>query len=331
MLCVGIDLGGTNIAAGVVGEDCRILAKAACPTRAPRPAEEICRDMATAAREALEKAGVTERDVAWVGIGAPGVANPVTGQVEFSNNLAFHHAPVGRLMEDLLGKPIYLENDANAAAYGETLAGAAKGAKNAVAVTLGTGVGGGVVLDGKIYSGFNFAGGELGHTVFVHGGEPCTCGRLGCWEAYASVTALIRQTRRAMEENPSSVMWQIAGSLERVNGKTSFDAMRQGDPAGTAVVDTYIRYVAGGIVNIVNIFQPEIICIGGGISKEGDTLLNPVRAIVERERYRRYSQKQTKILAARLGNDAGIIGAAFLGRQWGDGTKGGNKADDAVR
>lgn len=330
MICVGIDLGGTNIAAGVVNEAYQVLAKASIPTRAPRPVEEICNDMAAVCRKALQQAGISEQEVAWYGIGSPGVANPVTGEVEYANNLAFHHAPVGPLMERLVGKKVYLENDANAAAYGEMLAGAGRGTDSCVAVTLGTGVGGGVVLNGKIFSGSNFAGGELGHTVLVQGGEPCTCGRRGCWEAYASATALIRQTCRAMEQHPESVMWRLAGSLDQVNGRTAFDAMREGDSAGKAVVDSYIGYVACGVTNIVNVFQPEVLCIGGGISKEGETLLAPIRAIVERERYSRYSQKQTKICAAQLGNDAGIIGAAFLGKQNDQTGKGGNTAHDAV-
>lgn len=330
MICVGIDLGGTNIAAGVVNETYQVLAKESIPTRVPRPVEEICNDMAAVCRKALRKAGVSAQEVAWYGIGSPGVANPVTGEVEYANNLAFHHAPVGPLMEKLAGKQVYLDNDANAAAYGEMLAGAGKGVQSCVAVTLGTGVGGGVILNGKIFSGSNFAGGELGHTVLVQGGEPCTCGRLGCWEAYASATALIRQTRLAMEQHPDSVMWQLAGTLDQVNGKTAFDAMRMGDPSGKAVVDAYIGYVASGVTNIINIFQPEVLCIGGGVSKEGETLLAPIRKIVEQERYSKYSKKQTKICAAQLGNDAGIIGAAFLEKQCNHDRKEGNVVHGAV-
>lgn len=330
MICVGIDLGGTNIAAGVVDETYRVLAKASIPTRVPRPAEEICVDIVAAARKALQEAGVPEQEVAWYGVGSPGVANPATGEVEYANNLDFHHVPVCAMINRLTGKPVYLDNDANAAAYGELLAGAGKGIQSCIAVTLGTGVGSGIILDGKIFSGSNFAGGELGHTVLVWGGEACTCGRLGCWEAYASATALIRQTRRAMEQHPDSAMWRLAGGLEKVDGRTAFDAMREGDSAGKAVVDTYIGYVASGVTNIVNIFQPEVVCIGGGISKEGETLLAPLRKIVERERYSRYSKKQTKICAAQLGNDAGIIGAAFLGTQGGRQKEGGNVAHGSV-
>ena len=216
-------------------------------------------------------------------------------------------------LEERLHKPVCVENDANAAAYGELVAGAAKGKSSCVCITLGTGVGGGVIIDGKIMAGHNFAGAELGHTVIVVDGEPCTCGRRGCWEAYASATGLIRQTKRAMEAHRDSQMWALAGNLEQVNGRTAFDAMRKGDAAGEAVVDDYIRYIACGLVNMINIFQPEVLCVGGGICNEGETLMKPLREYIERERYSQYSDKQTEICVAQLGNDAGIIGAAYLG------------------
>ncbi|MBQ7038411.1 MAG: ROK family protein [Clostridia bacterium] len=313
MVTIGIDLGGTNIVAGVVDKEYRILAHAKCKTKAQRPATEILDDMARVSREAVEKAGLTMDDVEYVGIGAPGTCNAETGQVEYANNLPFNNVPLKNMMHERLGKPIYLENDANAAAWGEVKAGAAKGAASCVCVTLGTGVGGGIVIDGKIYTGFNYAGAEIGHTVIVKDGAPCTCGRKGCWEAYASATALVEQTRAAMKEHPDSIMWELAGSLERANGLTAFDAMRAGDAAGKAVVDAYIDYVAAGVINMINIFQPEVICIGGGVSKEGETLLAPMREKIERERYSRYSARQSKLCVATLGNDAGVIGAACLG------------------
>ena len=218
------------------------------------------------------------------------------------------------MLIDKLGCPnVYVENDANCAALGEAVAGCGHGAKDFVAVTLGTGVGSGIIIDGKIVSGANNAGGECGHTVIVVDGEPCTCGRKGCWEAYASATALINQTRRAMEEYPDSIMHELAKEEGKVSGRTAFDAMRRGDIAGIKVVDKYCKYVACGLINLVNIFQPEIICIGGGICNEGETLLRPIRRYVESERYSVYSKIQSKICKAELGNDAGIIGAAILG------------------
>ncbi|MBR5540094.1 MAG: ROK family protein [Clostridia bacterium] len=313
MVTIGIDLGGTNIVAGVVDEQYRIIASATCKTKAQRPADAIVDDMVRVSREAVEKAGLTMDDVTYVGVGAPGTCNADSGVVEYANNLPFHNLPLKSMMNDRMGKPIYIENDANAAAWGEFKAGAAKGAASCVCVTLGTGVGGGIVLDGKIYDGFNFAGAEIGHTVIMRDGEPCTCGRKGCWEAYASATALIRQTRAAMQRHPDSNMWDLAGSLQGANGLTAFDAMRAGDAAGKAVVEAYIDYVAVGVINMINIFQPEVVCIGGGVSKEGETLLAPMREKIERERYSRYSARQSKLCAATLGNDAGVIGAACLG------------------
>ena len=313
MVTIGIDLGGTNIVAGVVDGTYRILASAKCKTLAQRPVEEIVADMVRLTHEAVQRAGLTMDDVTGVGVGVPGACNAQTGVVEYTANLPFVDFPLGEIMGKELGKPIYLGNDASAAALGEIKAGAAKGAKNCVCVTLGTGVGGGIVIGGKVYDGFNFCAGEIGHTVIVKDGEPCGCGRRGCWEAYASATALVRQTREAMKAHPESAMWRIAGSLENTNGRTAFDAMREGDVVGKAVVDAYIEYVAIGVTNMINIFQPEIVCLGGGICKEGETLLAPIRAFVERERYSRFSKKQSKLCVAALGNDAGVIGAACLG------------------
>ena len=193
--------------------------------------------MAEAAREAVAATGLTMDDIASVGVGRPGTCNADTGIVEYSNNLRFENLPLRDLLKDMLGKEIYIENDANAAALGEAVAGAARGAQSCVCITLGTGVGGGIIIDGKVYGGFNFAGAELGHTVIVVDGEPCTCGRNGCWESYASATALISQTKSAMQANPDSKMWQISGSIGKVDGRTAFDAMRAGDTAGKQVVD----------------------------------------------------------------------------------------------
>ena len=313
MYRIGIDLGGTNIVAGVVNDNHEIISRAKCKTRLPRPAEEILADMAEMARQAAKEAGLSMEDIEYVGVGCPGTCNGDTGVVEYSNNLRFENVALRDDLSKLTGKPVYIENDANAAALGEAVAGAAKGAQSCVCITLGTGVGSGIIINGKIYGGFNFAGAELGHTVIMVDGEPCTCGRCGCWEAYASATALIRQTRRAMEAHKDSAMWQIAGSLDKVDGRTAFDAMRAGDAVGKAVVDQYIAYIATGLINVINIFQPEVMCIGGGICKEGDALLIPLQEHIRRERYSKFSSHQTRLCVATLGNDAGVIGAAFLG------------------
>ncbi len=313
MVRVGIDLGGTNIVAGVVDDNYTILATAKRKTNLPRPAEEIIKDMAELVGEAVAKANMSMSEVRFVGVGCPGTCNQDSGIVEYSNNLRFEQVALKADLEKLTGKTVYIENDANVAALGEALAGAGKGAESCVCVTLGTGVGSGIVLNGQLYDGFNFAGAEIGHSVIVVDGEPCTCGRNGCWEAYASATALVRQTKVAMEAHPESKMNDLAREHGRVTGRTSFDAMRQGDSVAKEVVDTYIGYVACGLVNVVNIFQPEVLCVGGGICNEGETLLKPLQQKLEEERYSKYCKKQTKLCVATLGNDAGIIGAAFLG------------------
>ena len=311
---IGIDLGGTNIKAGVVNEDYEIIAKATTKTLLPRPAEEICADMAKVSLEAVEQAGLTLDDIESVGIGTPGTANSATGIIEYSNNLGFLNLPVVEIMQKHINKPVYVENDANAAAYGEFVAGAAKGANDAVCITLGTGVGGGIIINGKIYSGFNFAGAEIGHTVVDPNGPECTCGRKGCFEVFSSATGLVRMTKEAMLEDKSSVMWQMNEADGKVSARTAFNAMRAGDRAGKAVVDKYIKYLACGITNTINIFQPDILCIGGGVCNEGDPLLLPLKEIVAKEVYTKNSAKNTEIVIAKLGNDAGIIGAAFLGQ-----------------
>lgn len=313
MYRLGIDLGGTNIAAGVVDEDYKIIGTGKVKTGAHRSNDEIADDMAKAARMAIKDAGIDISEITAMGIGSPGSVIPSKGIVATSNNLKFSNLPLCAMMKERLGVDFYIENDANAAAYGELLAGAGKGCKNFVAITLGTGVGSGIIIDGKIFSGSNNAGGELGHTVIVVDGEACTCGRKGCWETYASATALIRQTKAEMKANKESVMWKLCdGDIDRVNGKTAFDAMRENDESGIKVVNEYLRYVAIGITNVINIFQPEVLCIGGGISKEGDVLTKPITQLVTNERYSKNIEKQTVVKVAALGNDAGIIGAAFL-------------------
>lgn len=316
MYTIGIDLGGTNIVASVVDDDYNIIGTSKTPTNAPRSADEIFDDIADVCEEAVKAAGLTMEDIDSVGMGTPGTVNQ-DGIIEFANNLAFNNVPARTMLAKRINKPeekVFIENDANCAALGEAYAGCGNGAKDFVAVTLGTGVGSGVIIGGKIVNGVNYAGGECGHMVIVVDGEQCSCGRKGCWEAYASATALIRQTKKAMEEYPYSLMHKLAKEEGKVSGRTAFDAMRLGDIAGIKVVDDYIKYVACGLINIVNALQPEIICIGGGICNEGETLMKPLRRFVQSERYSIHSKIQTKIVKAELGNDAGVIGAALLGK-----------------
>ena len=309
---IGIDLGGTNIVAGVVNENYEILEKASVKTNLPRPSEEIAADMAKVTKEAVEKAGLTMEDIQWIGVGTPGVANSATGIIEYSNNLGFKNTPMVQYLEAALGKPTFIENDANAAAYGEYVAGAAKGAKNAVCITLGTGVGAGIVIDGKIYSGSNFGGAEVGHTVISVDGPQCTCGRKGCFEAYSSATGLVNTTREYAEKNPGSLMAKLIKQEGKVSARTAYQAMKQGDPVGLEVTEQYVKYLAVGITNVINIFQPDILCIGGGVCNEGDTLLVPLKKAVAEQVYTRNSAKNTEIVICSLGNAAGLIGAAML-------------------
>jgi len=314
MYKLGIDLGGTNIVAGVVDGDFKIVGTGKRKTNVAGGAEAIADDMAAAVFDAIKDAGLELDDIEDMGIGAPGTIDYAAGSVSYSNNLYFYDVPLAAMMKDRVGKNFYIENDANAAAYGEYIAGAGKGTNNFIAITLGTGVGSGIIVDGKILSGSNNAGGEMGHTVILMNGERCTCGRNGCWEAYASATALVNQTKQAMERYPGSIMWDLCErDLDRVSGRTAFNAMRRGDEAGRRVVEQYIEYIAAGIANVLNIFQPDMICIGGGVSKEGDTLVNPIKQIVNGENYARNFTDDVVIKTASLGNDAGIIGAAYLG------------------
>ena len=314
MYYLGIDLGGINIAAAVVDESGHILGRDSRPTP-HAPGEVVVDHMAAAAREAAGQAGVSLEEIASVGVGSPGAIDPRAGLVINWYNLGFDHVPLSALLAQRLGLEVFLENDANAAALGEYAAGAGKGSASMAAITLGTGVGGGAVLGGKLYTGFNYAGMEVGHFVLEYNGRPCKCGRRGCFESYCSATALIKRTREEMQRHPDSLLWQAAGgNLDRVEGRTSFDAMAQGDPVAKAVVDEYASYLGCGVASLVNILQPEVFCIGGGVANAGETLLAPVRAIVEREDYARNSLRRCRVVRAQLGNDAGIIGAALLPR-----------------
>lgn len=320
MYSIGIDLGGTNIAVGIVDENYQIVAKGSVPTNAKRPADEITADIAALCRQLVSDAKLSMSDIAFAGMATPGTANSATGVIEYANNLPFYMYPMCEKLSALLnGTKVYIENDANAAAKAEAMAGAAKGAKFSVMITLGTGVGGGIVLDGQVYAGFNFAGAELGHIVIEKDGRPCSCGRRGCWEAYSSATGLINMTREKLEEcrkNGRETVMEtlVGGDLTHISGKTAFVAARQGDAAGAEVVNEYIDYLACGLANIINIFQPNVLSIGGGICREGDYLLKPLEERVFSEVYTKTREPKTKLVIAELGNDAGIVGAASLGR-----------------
>ncbi len=318
MYRIGIDLGGTNIAAGIVNEKFEIVKKKSVPTGAERETKYIMDDMAELCRSVCADVGITLSDVEAIGIASPGVANHTDGIIEYANNIPFRRFRICEELGKRLGiANIHVENDANAAAWGEAIAGAAKGTKSSVMITLGTGVGGGVIIDSKVFSGFNYAGAELGHTVIEVGGRQCSCGRRGCWEAYSSATALINMTKEKLEECEKSgrktAMTEMVAKYGKVSGRTAFDGMRAGDGAATEVVDMYLKYLKCGIVNMINIFQPEVISIGGGISGEGQPLVDMMIDGIREEQYGTDFVSNTKVCIAKLGNDAGLIGAAFLG------------------
>ena len=315
MYRIGIDLGGTNIAVGIVNDEHKIIVKKSTPTLAKRPAEEIVADMARVCLEACRELGVDIKDIANIGIASPGIANPVNGCVEYANNLPFRRFPIVQLLSENLGVDkslIKIANDANAAAWGEAVAGAARGTANSIMVTLGTGVGGGIIIDNKILVGFNSAAGEIGHIVIEQDGAPCGCGRRGCWESYSSATALIRMTKEAIEECKKTGRYTSMLKAERISGRTACDAMRAGDEVGTEVYNKYVKYLATGITNLVNIFQPEVISLGGGVSNEGQSLIDAITPYVRAEQYGGDVVALTQLRIATLGNDAGIIGAAAL-------------------
>lgn len=312
---LGIDIGGTNISAGVVDESYAMLSKEKVKTLNERPYSDVLSDIIKAANAAVHAAGITFDEVECVGVGCPGTCNRETGCVEYANNLHWENVPLAADLEKALGKRTYFDNDANVAAYGEYLAGAAKGAKNAVVITLGTGVGAGIIINGEIYSGSNFAGAEIGHTVIVFDGAQCSCGRKGCFEAYSSATGLIRMTKEAVVRNPSSLIKELAEADGKYSARTAFNAAKLHDETGIEVVDSYIKHLACGIANTINVFQPDILCIGGGVCNEGDNLLLPLKKLVAENIYSKNSTKNTEIVICSLGNNAGIIGAAMLGKK----------------
>ena len=309
MNTISIDLGGTRVKLGVVSEG-RVVESARLASNSQNGFQPLMPEL-----ERICKAWQEQYEISRMGIAFPSLVDVDKKQVLGHNN-KFADC-VGFDLEGWVkasfSLPMVLENDANAAALGEFVAGAGMGHRSLVAVTLGTGVGSGAVLEGKLYTGFNYAGMESGHTVIHRGGRECTCGRKGCWEAYASATGLIRSTREAMERNVDSALWRLVPTLEEVNGKTPFDAAQAGDAVAQAVLDEYVEDLACGLANLINLFQPEVLCIGGGVSAQGEALLAPVRTILDREEFTRFSPRRTQVRTARLGNDAGIIGAALLG------------------
>ncbi len=316
---VGIDLGGTNIKAGVVNSDGVILNKKSVKTNAKRPMEDIVRDMGKLAIEVIADADLEKKDIVAIGIGSPGTPDNKTGYLVYSNNLPFNMAPMRYIIREMIKLPVFIDNDANCAAMAESVAGAAKDVSDSVTITLGTGIGSGVIINQRIFSGFNQAGAEFGHTVLVSGGVPCTCGRKGCFESYGSASALIRMTKEAAEAHPESKLNDLIADKDgKINAKVPFDAMRMGDKVAAVVVDTYLDYLSDGLANVINAYMPEVLVIGGGVCNEGDPLLIPLREKTMSKPYFGPGVRKTEIRLAKMGNDAGIVGAAMMGKSCAD-------------
>lgn len=309
---IGIDLGGTNIAAGIVDESGVILCKDSVPTGASRPKEEIIDDIAALCRTLTAKMELTLSEIDSVGIAVPGGVDEKSGEILFTPNIPFSGLNICEILSEKLdGIRVRVANDANAATLAEVFAGAAKGADNAVMITLGTGVGGGIVIDKKIYSGSNGLAAEIGHFVLQMDGEKCGCGRRGCFEAYASATALIRMTKEELNTCFMSGEATLMAEAKEVSARTAFDAFRAGDKAAARVIERYTDALASGIASLINIFQPDVFIIGGGVSNEKQFLIDLLQPKVDAEDFARDAKKRTRLCTATCGNDAGIIGAAL--------------------
>lgn len=316
MKYVGVDIGGTNLKAGLVDENGVLLATQKMKVASIADDDGLAWTVASLVQELAHTVNIPVSDVASVGVGVPGTVEIRSGSINYTCNLPLRNVPLRKLFHRYLSIPLYIENDANCAALAEFLVGAGRDSKRFVTITLGTGVGAGIVHNGKIYHGANGMAGEVGHMVIQRGGLPCPCGRHGCWEQYASATALKRMTAAALAAHPHSILAQVVAENEgRVSGQSAFIAARRGDPVGQQVCDEYVDYLACGVVNVVNIFQPDTLAIGGGVSNETEEqLLLPVQQRVARESIPCGRDRRTRIVKAELGNRAGIIGAALLGK-----------------
>lgn len=310
---IGIDLGGTNIKGALVSAQGEILKEHALPTCVELGNAAVAARMGSVIAALCE--GEDLSTIGGVGVGCPGTVDDESGIVRLAANLNFINFDLRGALSSYTALPIHLGNDANAAALGEALFGVGRGAESTIVVTLGTGVGGGVVLGGKLLTGYTGAASELGHMVIVQDGEECTCGRRGCFEAYSSATALIRDTRRAMDAHPESLLHAVAAENGCVDGRTAFAARARGDQAACVVVDNYIDHLACGLANLVNIFFPEVLALSGGVANQGEVLLAPLREKVRALSFgSAYAVTHTRLALCSLGYRAGVIGAAMLAR-----------------
>ncbi|MGI6029266.1 MAG: ROK family protein [Candidatus Heteroscillospira sp.] len=304
-LYLGTDLGGTTVLSGVVDSCGGILSRVSLPT--PHGSGAIASAIAESSSRACREAGVSISDIASLGVGVPGA---VEGEAVLKAcNLDMYDYPLGGYLSSILNLPVHLENDANCAAMGEYLSGCGRDASSLLCVTLGTGIGGGFIANGRLWRGANGCALEPGHMVIHRGGRMCACSRRGCFEAYASTAALVRGCEEYIAQYPNSICASLGGQMD---GRTVFRAIDAGDEGAKALFDEYTQNLACGLTNLVNLFQPEILCIGGGISAQGERLLSPLRRILEREDYARFEGSKTKLVTAALGNDAGLVGAAHI-------------------
>lgn len=315
---LGLDVGGTNLAAGVVSEDYKIISRATTPAHAGRSVDEIVRSMADVSREAIAKAGLKESDFDYWGIGMPSYVNPKTNLLVHANCFGWRNIPILDYFRKHMDLPPITENDANCAAYGEILAGAGKNYSNAIVLTLGTGVGSGIILDRKIYAGADNMGSELGHTKLVYNGKQCTCGQYGCMESYCSARALAEMAREALAAEPcrETLMLQMCGgNVDSLSVYQIFEAWKQGDAMATELVEQYVSYLCAGMSTFITIFRPEVIILGGGVANAGDAFLDLVNSRLEPSTFAGAEIGVPPVIRAELGNDAGIIGAAMLSLQ----------------
>ncbi len=307
-MIIGIDLGGMS-AKGAILSDGKLIGKSRVETFAEHSPEETAASLARLCVEVAEKTGRGLDAVQAIGIGSPGIVDSATGTVAQWANFNWRDVPLAEYLKRSLGKPVFVTNDANAAALGEAKYGAGVHYRDSVLITIGTGIGSGIILDGKLFEGYRSAGSEIGHMVICRNGEPCACGRRGCFERYASARALIARTRSEMEADPDSALWEFAPSLDKADGRTVFSALKKGDKGAKRVLEDYISALGEGLLNVANIFRPQAIILGGGISAEGETLLAPLREYIYPRLYVSEVYAPMAIICAKLGNDAGLYGA----------------------
>jgi glucokinase len=312
-LVLGIDLGGTKILAAVANLQGRVLSRGHSVTPAQKGPEAVIKAILKAAHRALKQAGITSGELSAIGVGAAGASNPDTGIISTSPNLpGWKDIPLKDIIEDEFGVKTFLGNDANAAALGELRFGAGRGVRNLIYVTISTGIGGGIVIDGELYSGSSGAAGEVGHMTIDDNGPLCTCGNTGCWETLASGTALAREARQRIGEGArTSILEYARGDIERVTAQVIHAAARKGDGLARELIAQTGYYVGVGLVNLINIFNPELIIIGGGLANIGDMLMEPAIKVVE-GRAIGAAYEAVRFAPPQLGGDSGVLGAVAL-------------------